>query len=59
MAGGQEAIAEVAALPSITAVTAMHESPGPGRPVAGGDDDSPGELDLGDDFYADAFEVLP
>jgi len=27
--------------------------------VAGGDDDSPGELDAGEDYYADALEVLP
>ena len=60
MADGQEAIAEVAALPSVAAVTAMRETPGPDGPAAGGDDDSPGELDPGDeDYYADAFEVLP
>jgi transposase InsO family protein len=61
MAGGQEAIAEVAALPSVAAVTAIHETPYRDGPVAdGGDDDSPGELDSGDeDYYADAFGVLP
>jgi transposase InsO family protein len=60
MAGGQEAIAEVAALPSVAAVTAIHETPYQDGPVAGGDDDSPGELDSGgEDYYADAFGVLP
>jgi transposase InsO family protein len=59
MAGGQEAIAEVAALPSVAAVTAVHQAPFRDGPV-GGDDDSPGELDPGDeDYYADAFGVLP
>jgi hypothetical protein len=58
--GGQEAIAEVAALPSVAAVTAIHETPYQDGPVAGGDDDSPGELDSGgEDYYADAFGVLP
>jgi hypothetical protein len=57
-AGGTAA--EVAALPSVAAVTAMRETPDRDGPVAGGDDDSPGELDPGDeDYYADAFEVLP
>jgi hypothetical protein len=42
------------------AVTATRETPGPDGPVAGGNDDSPGELDPGDeDYYAGAFEVLP
>jgi hypothetical protein len=60
MAAGQGTTAEVAALPSVAAVTAMHETPGPDSPAAGGDDDSPGELDPGgEDYYADAFEVLP
>ena len=60
LAGCQDAIAEVAALPSVAAVTAVHETPGPGGPVAGGDDDSPGELDTDDDdYYADALKVLP
>jgi hypothetical protein len=60
MAAGREAIAEVAALPSVAAVTATHETPGPDGLAAGGDDDGPGELDPGDeDYYADAFEVLP
>jgi hypothetical protein len=48
--------AEVAALPAVAALTAARDTP---RPEPGGDDDSPGELDAGDDFYADAFEVLP
>jgi transposase InsO family protein len=48
--------AEVAALPTVAALTAAQDTP---RPEPGGDDDSPGELDAGDDFYADAFEVLP
>lgn len=48
--------AEVAALPTVAALTAARDTP---RPEPGGDDDSPGELDAGDDFYADAFEVLP
>jgi hypothetical protein len=48
--------AEVAALPAVAALTAAQGTP---RPEPGGDDDSPGELDAGDDFYADAFEVLP
>lgn len=52
--------AEVAALPSVAALTAMQDTPATDGPVAGGDDDSPGELDPGDeDYYADAFEVLP
>ena len=48
--------AEVAALPTVAALTAAQDTP---RPEPGGDDDSPGELDTGGDFYADAFEVLP
>jgi transposase InsO family protein len=59
LAGGQDAAAEIAALPSVAAVTGAHEAPGPDGPVAGGDDDSPGELDTGEDYYADALEVLP
>lgn len=60
LAGGPGMIAEVAALPSVAAVTGMQETPGPDSPVSGGDDDDPGELDTGaEDFYADAFEVLP
>jgi transposase InsO family protein len=53
-AGGSAA--EVAALPTVAALAAAQGTP---RPEPGGDDDSPGELDAGDDFYADAFEVLP
>jgi transposase InsO family protein len=51
-----EPAAEVAALPAVAALSAAQGTPGP---EPGGDDDSPGELDAGDDFYADAFEVLP
>jgi hypothetical protein len=52
--------AEVAALPAVAALAAAQDTPGPAGPAPGGDDDSPGELDTGDeDFYADAFEVLP
>jgi hypothetical protein len=58
LAGGQDAAAEIAALPSVAAVTGAQEAPGPDGPVAGGDDDSPDELDNGD-YYADALEVLP
>jgi transposase InsO family protein len=53
-AGGPAA--EVAALPAVAALAAAQGPPGP---EPGGDDDSPGELDAGDDFYAGAFEVLP
>jgi len=57
---GQGPAAEIAdTLPSVAAVTGAHEVPGPSGPVAGGDDDSPGELDAGEDYYADALEVLP
>ena len=60
MAADGGTTAEIAALPSVAAVTAMHETPGPNGPADGGDDDSPGELDpRGEDYYADAFEVLP
>ena len=50
------AAADPAALPTVAALAAARDTP---RPEPGGDDDSPGELDAGDDFHADAFEVLP
>ncbi len=57
---GQGTIAEVAALPAVAAVTSAQETSGQESPAPGGDDDTTGELDTGDeDFYADAFEVLP
>jgi transposase InsO family protein len=59
LGAGQGPAAEIAALPSVAAVTGAHEVPGPYSPAAGGDDDSPGELDTGGDYYADALEVLP
>jgi hypothetical protein len=59
LGAGQGPAAEIAALPSVAAVTGAHEVPGPYGPAAGGDDDSPGELDTGGDYYADALEVLP
>jgi hypothetical protein len=44
----------------VAAPAAAQDTPGPAGPAPGGDDDGPGELDAGDeDFYADAFEVLP
>jgi len=58
-AAGHGPAAEIAALPAVAAIAAAPETPGPAGPVPGGDDDSPVELDAGDeDFYADAFEVL-
>ena len=56
--------AEVAALPAVAALAAGQNPPAPagagGGQPPGGDDDSPDELDAGDeDFYADAFKVLP
>jgi transposase InsO family protein len=64
-AGEHGTAAEVAALPAVAALAAGQNPPaapageGGGQPP-GGDDDSPGELDAGDeDFYADAFKVLP
>jgi hypothetical protein len=59
LGAGQGPAAEIAALPSVAALTGAHEVPGPSGPAAGGDDDSPGELDTGGDYYADALEVLP
>jgi hypothetical protein len=55
-AAGHDPDGEVAALPAAAALS------GPGGPLPGGDDDRASELDAdtGDeDFYADAFEVLP
>jgi len=59
-AAGHGPAAEIAALPAVAVLAAAgRAAPGPAGPVPGGDDDSPGELDAGDeDFYADAFEVL-
>jgi transposase InsO family protein len=57
-AAGQGPAAE-AALPTVAALSAL-QAPAPGGPLPDGDDDSAAELDAGDDdFYADAFEVLP
>jgi hypothetical protein len=54
---------EAAALPAVAAIAAGQDDPvlpGTAGVPPGGDDDSGGELDTGDeDFYADAFEVLP
>jgi transposase InsO family protein len=51
--------AEISGLPA-AAGPGAREASGPGGPQQGGDDDSAAELDAGDDdFYADAFEVLP
>lgn len=59
-AAGEGPAAEVAALPAVAALTSAPDTPGAASLAPGGDDDSPGELDAGDeDFYADAFEVLP
>ena len=52
--------AEASALPTVAALAAAQDTPGPDSSGPSGDDDSPEELDAGDeDFYADAFEVLP
>ena len=61
LAAGQDALAEVAALPTVAGLDAAQHA-GPDSLPPGGDDDSPAELDAGtrdEDFYADAFEVLP
>jgi len=59
-AAGHGPAAGVAALPAVAALAAVQDTPDPGSSARGGDDDSTGELDAGDeDFYADAFEVLP
>ena len=58
-AAGHGPAAEAASLPAVAALAGA-QPPGPSGPVPGGDDDSPGELDAGaEDYYADAFEVLP
>src|SRR6266567_2512476 len=41
--------AEVAALPAVAALAAAQDTPGPASPAPGGDDDSPDELDAGDE----------
>jgi hypothetical protein len=59
LAAAQGTAAEVAALPAVAALAAAGQEEHV-RVVPGGDDDTPGELDAGDDdFYADAFGVLP
>jgi hypothetical protein len=61
---GHDTAAEVAALPAVAALAGGRNPPAPGGAGGGqppdGDDDSPDELDADDeDFYADAFKVLP
>jgi hypothetical protein len=60
-AADQEPLAEVAALPAVAALAGARQA-APGTRPPGGDDDSSAELEAGtgdEDFYADAFEVLP
>lgn len=60
-AADQEPLAEAAVLPTVAGLADAHQA-APNSLPPGGDDDSPAELDTdaGDeDFYADAFEVLP
>lgn len=65
LAAGQGTAGEVAALPTVAALTATGQAgPGPARVGSqppGGDDDSDDELGAASDadFYADAFDVLP
>jgi hypothetical protein len=60
-AADQGPTAEVAALPTVAGLAAAQQA-APDSLPPGGDDDSPAELDAAtgdEDFYADAFEVLP